>query len=191
MKKEIKFMKEYLEAVGKIWGKDLKMMKYLEGRVFKILKLKDGLIEFEKPRIETSFCYGEDGGESYDIALKNCEIVKTQYKSFLRQNLSEMEKVIQKLRGKLGEIEDEFWWQDICICDNYTKAPEIKYWTAMDRERKDLYKTQNLREATKEEIRQILQIFYEMKENLTKRCETYWKRFGGSKLHAWTYWINA
>lgn len=191
MKKEKEFMKDYLFEVGKIWGNDAKMMKYLENKVFKIIKLKDGLIEFEKPSVETRFCYGEDGGESLDIAIKNCEAVSTKFNVFLRENLSEIEKVLKKLKGKLGQCEDEFWYQNVCICDNYNKAPYIKYWTCMDQDRENLYTTQNLRRATKEEIEAIINVYEELKEYMIKKCKTYWKRFGGSKLHTWTYWVNA
>ena len=47
-----------------------------------------------------------------------------------------------------------------------------------------------LRELTKAEIKEILEVYKKQKENFTKRLNTYLKKYGLSKLHTWTYLID-
>ena len=45
--------------------------------------------------------------------------------------------------------------------------------------------------ATDEDIEVLKRGVKAQIDDLTKRCATYWKRFGGSKLKTWTYWADA
>ena len=47
-----------------------------------------------------------------------------------------------------------------------------------------------IREATKEDLLLIIEVYKQQIENFKKRLNTYLKRYGLSKLRTWTYLVD-
>lgn len=187
---------KYLEIERRKWNNDEKMVKHLEKNFFNAIEVKDGLLVFNKPYIEKWFCYSYDEfqPDTCDMAQRQCEAVRNKFDVFLRANLKDIERWIKVLEGKAGIGDDIRANQDIYIYDTYydedgAEGDRIKSWTndTEDEIKYRFSKNTKYRKAEKDEIEKILEMYYEMRAYMKKRCETYWKRFGGEKLRTWTY----
>lgn len=189
----MKNLKErYLELEMKKWNGDEKMVNFLAKNFFNGIDLKDGMMIFSKPSIEKYYCYSYDElrYETVDIAEKQCRNVRESFEAFLKENLKDIERRIKRF----GEIlkEENRGWDKAWIIEHYTDNDDItkslKEWTInSDEEIKFRFKEGTYRIADMEEIKNILRVYIEMREYMIKRCKTYWKRYGGSKLRTWTY----
>lgn len=190
-KKELK--QKFLEIEAKHW-KSESMLKFFEKNFFSAVELKDGsIIEFSKPSINTHFCYSFDEfrPDTIDFAHQCCDSVRKNFDVFLSKNLRDINRKIDLLRTKIEE--ENKHWEKIYIFERYYRKEGegkslLKDWTNSNEEDiKFRFRDNNYRLADLDEIKAIFTAYIELKEYMTKRCKTYWKRFGGSKLHTWTY----
>lgn len=185
--KDSDLMEEYLNEYRKVWSKDSKMIDYLRKQVSKIIRLSNGgLLCFEKPRIETSFCFGYD----YDStgADNMAHHAKTNEDYFLNENLSEIDTNISKIEdanyylclyrksyGSKGE-------NKLNIFDFYIYN-HSQYIRACEDER-----LLELQRANEEDKKMILETFKSERVKFEKRLKTYLKKYGLSKIKSWSYW---
>lgn len=182
---------QYMEEVKKVW-KTERMQKYCESQFFGAVEISDGLIVKEKEKVRTRFCYGEDGGESYNIALNNCEAVSSKFDVFLRENLKYLDRDIEEIKQMIKEVGQTAWIKRAFIGNNYEESDKLKFFVILYTGRENGYSAKvKLRQATKEDLFKILDLYMQFRADRIKKCKAYWKRFGGSKLHTWTYWENA
>lgn len=181
---------KYMEEVRKVW-KDEGMRDFCEKQFFGAVEISDGMICLDKEKVKTRFCYGEDGGESLNRAISNCYAVEHKLEVFIRENIKRIERDIYDLKEMLKEINQTCWIRRAWIGNKYSgESNKLKFWTILYSGREDAYKG-GIRQATKDDLEKILKLYEEFKEYRIKQCKTYWKRYGGSKLHTWTYWENA
>ena len=176
-----------------VYKSDEGMRKYFEKRTFKVIKLEEGgLLDFEKPSVKTRFCYSFDElrPDSLGECFEQCDSVKNEYKVFLAENTYEIKKrvdALKKILERNGEG-DEFVWivptyrdygkDERFVSYSYGRQNKISsYWKEAER-------------ASIEDVKKILEVEEELLKYVEKKCETYWKRYGGSKLRVWSYSIN-
>lgn len=160
-----------------------KWVKYYEKKTLCVKELPNGdVVAFEKPHVETRFCYSYDEVadcrghlDTMGRASRACDSVKSNYDIFLAENL-------QYLKRDLDSINDGY--RPIYLNRlNGMESPNVVSYSG--------YRNgMNGWVASPEDIAVIKSGLEEQIAYLTKQCATYWKRFGGSKLKTWTYSIN-
>lgn len=142
---------------------------YIVGGGF-FCRLSDGgLVEFVKPEIETSFCFGYGICGTYEDALKSKANAKEDY--FLRENLRGIDDRIKELKS------DDILFiycnaANIEVSRNWSNTPLQNWKTAMmnDTDRARLLEAYKLQRAKFE-----------------KRLHAYLKRYGVSKVKKFTH----
>ena len=151
-------------------------MKWYDSAV----KLSDGVVLFERPKIETKFCF-RDEGPDYEFykELGSDENLLRDY--FIRENMDQngiaepdenTDMYIVKYHGEYrpGRVYVKF-----CNCPEYL----------------NLGREDTVRIATDTERSLYLAELARVRKAFRKRLDTYLKRYGVSKLHTWSYWADA
>lgn len=178
---------EYL----KVWPNSADMVEYCQGKISNAVKLSDGrIVVVEKQKLETSFCFGYStcgqGAESEE-ANNAARHARTNEDYFREQNLKDFQTKIDLLKG----LKDKSWNQSAYLCQSsYSSCGPINvhevvslYYSDFVRNEQGLYS-----EMSEADKKLILAMYEEEKEKMTKRVNTYLKRYGLSKLNVWTYW---
>ena len=183
-KKEIKTKKDELkqkyinEVISTVFKEN--MRKYFNNTISQIVELKNGsLVCFDKPKIETRFCFGynELDHEDYENTQNACSNFTES--GFLNENLKELYHNLKLLKNENIYIIRQYpsyntlckdWINEKTLNDYYSNVESIKL---------DEDDIKILIEAQKEEI-----------EKFKKRLNVYLKKYGTSKLRTWTYSVN-
>lgn len=175
----------------KVWKDDEKMIKFCQGEISNAVKLSDGrIVIVKKQKLETSFCFGYSTcgqGGDYDEANKAAHIANTSENYFREQNLKEFDDKIALLKTD----KEESWHRDAYLSqNNYVSYGLVNIHEVVGLHRCDF---EDQRWGTYVEIPEadrmlILAMYEEEKEKMSKRIDTYLKRYGLSKLNVWTYW---
>ncbi len=155
----------------------------------RLVRLEDGgIVEIDRPRIETQFPFGEDDrgqGEeepgSMKYALKQCANVRTK-NGFISRNLADFDKGAEWTNK--SEFSAKRWWK---------QADEPKP-IARELVRVDPWKPRDKRDLyplTPRDRANIRAAVARVRTDFLRRLETWWKRFGAEHVHAWTYWTEA
>ncbi len=181
-------MHDYLTELGKHWKGD--MIDYFRKRASLIIRLSNGgLFCFEKPRIETSFCFGYGHSsvdtESYDNANKMVNHARTNEQFFLDSNLADFDRIFACLKKDCSHPhlrrviygDDRLNIFDLCNFthwewENKKKSPDVVALNDDDRKR--------IEDGAKHE-----------RAKFERRLHTYLKRYGLSKIKSWSYWADA
>lgn len=169
--------KEYAKLLcDKVYNGNPKEMKYFVGSVLCAVETSRGLLAIKKPHVKTRICYGYGQGRDYESAQNASENVRSDYEAFLDENLffDSASRMLKNIEKGCSVILDESGYGEGFACvrtgwDTIRKGETI---------------------ATQEDVKKIVEALKLAVENLKKRCATYWKRFGGSKLETWTYWAD-
>lgn len=180
MNKELKneYIKSLLETT---FNNSETMRKHFEKSISNVVKLSAGLLAFDKPYIKTSFCYSYDeimdchaGTDTYQQAIKNCDVKAI---TFFNDNMED-------LNRKLKTLQEE----KIYFIRNYNRNDlAIKFVTESY---KDRFPSEIIAEATDEDVEILIEAVKEEINKFMKRLQTYYKKYGLSKLRTWTYSIN-
>lgn len=204
----MKANKELLQAeYSKVW-KDQKMIDFCVNKVAAVAVLPSGeIVTVEKRKIEKDFCFGESGYD-YDDAQKAAATARKSQGYFKRENLKPFDEWLKDLEDaldfkgnyalvinpkayysqtddcKLASVEFVRFWEVIDACGGECHVDELpgKELTIRGCSR---------RIATNEEIRLIMDAYREARAAHEKKVDSYLKRFGTSKVNAWTYWREA
>ena len=150
-------------------------MKQIGGAV----RLDDGnWIVFEKPSIETSFCFGHglngiSTEDDYKRAESNCEAVKEK-DNFIRYNLDDF-------------CNRHFFDTGLYTLPHYSKSEKFR---DIITNRMFHFANEMPKPVSENDTKKIRDELNRMKEEFRKRLETYWKRFGNTKLKTWTYLVD-
>lgn len=197
------------EQYGMVWGTDHKMVDYCVGKVSRMAILPGGeIIVVDKERIETRFCFGESGYD-FDEAVAAAQHARTSADYFKRENMKRFDEWLSDLVDAMGDdgryklcimtggayigqgeacrlhnIELMRFTDIIDACGGSCYASELP-------ERELEYRGRKFRVATREEHEIILQAYREAAKDHERKVDGYLKRYGTSKVHAWTYWRDA
>ena len=160
------------------------------------LKFDNCFLGFEKPSIQTRFCfsYGLNGVSSqkdYNEAKVQERNIKTNQQAFINANLENLNKSIEKIETFISQWIDK---KERCFSARYNKIficknsrNHLAYLTWSWDYDNIINKNAIIKEATKEDLLLIIEVYKQQIKNFKKRLNTYLKRYGLSKLTTWTY----
>ena len=161
------------------WAKGQRDPDYIMKAYESAIKLADGIVLFDRPKIETKFCF-RDEGPDYEFYKECCANKDVLRDYFIRENMDQQ---------RIAEPEEG---QDMYIVnygDNRTGREYVHFcrWP----EDLNLRREDTFRKATDEERRVYLAELGRVRKAFRKRLDTYLKKYGVSKLHTWSYWADA
>ena len=171
-----------------VWHKDIKMVDYCVNKTAYIVELQNGdIIPIEKPRIEKDFCFGYSDSrydtEDYDRASDMANHASTSENYFITKNLKDIDNTIAELEG------EKLNYFQYYIRISYTGQPDNSKLKALHQlhfdkeiEGKDYNKLEG------ENLKRVIEGYKIVKTDFEKRLKTYLKRYGMSKVKAWSYW---
>ena len=181
---------EYRGELVKLWRTDTSMIDFCIKKISSIRKLSNGgLITWEKPQINTNFCFGYMGQSDEGDAQQMAQNAKKNEDYFLSENLGIFDVTITKIESTLKKNNEN----KLYIYKEYSRD-SVNLWgfTVLSfsefiyqNERK-IYN--EIQEASDEDIRTILAAEKEERKKFEKRLKTYLKRYGLSKVKTWSYW---
>ena len=88
---------------AKVWHGDEKMTDYCTKKASCVIDLRGYLVDFDKPSIETRFCFGEHGYD-FDEVAETCHRASESEQYFMRYNMEHTDAfdVIAALDGEGG-----------------------------------------------------------------------------------------
>lgn len=188
-----------LQVSRPTWGESWR--KYYEKKTLTAARLIYGeLVEIEKKHMKTDFCfgYGMNGADFDDEApdawraAKSC---RDSFPFFLSENLEDTKKTLKWLRKGLRNINCECEWNYLVVVTTpvQTFVSEIDryscYWGYRSEE-EIMQRCDNqaeIRRLSVGDIRLLIAAYKAQLADIAKRCKSYWKRYGGSKLNTWAY----
>lgn len=161
------------------YGND-RMNEWVVKNTAEVIKLSDGkLLGFDKPRVETHFCFHDEGAE-YEL-YKDLHASENRMKSyFMSENMKQYDELLNRLEGK----KDEYSTFRLCLY-NYRNGNYKLTW--MSGFNLDEYHI----ELNEKDLPQVLAVVKKLRADFEKRLNTWWKRYGVDKLKTWTYWADA
>ncbi len=154
-----------------------------------VIKLTDGFILVEQPKIEKNFCFGYSDSAYNNDSLNNASrcaaTARTSEDYFIQENLEHFNRQIESVK------EHRNWWYISNLYIDYAnKGDKIKYFKNY-RYVQEWQKLEHDRKATDDEINLYIEALEMAKSVLLKRLQTYLKKYGLSKVRSWTYWQDA
>lgn len=179
---------EYLNEINEtIWKGDTHMQEYIKKECSDVFKSTGGhYVNFAKPSIKKDFCFGHGCNglstqEDIESACNSAAYARTNEGYFLRENLEQFDSQLELLDS--GE--------KIYLMQSYYKPTKIacirseKYFWHFKWDRDKI-----VEELSEFDIQELKKMILNEKEKFTKRLNTYLKRYGLSKVHAWTYLVD-
>lgn len=162
------------------WAKGQRDSDYIMKAYESAVKLADGIVLFDRPKIETKFCF-RDEGPDYEFYKECCANKDVLRDYFIRENMDQ-QRIAEPVEGK-----------DMYIVRYYDDNREGREYVHFCRWPEDLNlrREDTFRKATDEERRTYLAELGRVRKAFRKRLDTYLKKYGVSKLHIWSYWADA
>ena len=198
-------LEEYMAEIAKVYPNDKSMLDYHRKEWSGGVRLQNGgIVCFEKPRIDTQFCFGYSScgqGPEYEEANAACRAAKSE-EYFLQHNLSGMDEEIRALECNCDYPQGEYnhrydgkaWFlQRVSYTGEREPLNVWRYyaWREWDVNNEPWRYTPGMYEKMSDADRQtILAGLKREREKFDKRLHTYLKRYGTSKLRTWTYWMD-
>ena len=194
---------------AKVW-KDQKMTDYCTNKVAEFEILPNGnIVTVDKRSIEKDFCFGESGYD-YDDAQAMAAHARKSEDYFKKQNMRYFEDCLNSLAECVNLNNNGMYVLAIATRAYYSQTEDCKlsepHWCKLTEVIDALGGSCVLEElpgtevtiygipyriATKEEIKQIRDMYERAAKNHEKRVDTYLKKYGTSKVRSWTYWRDA
>lgn len=177
---------KYCEALRDAWKNEQKMVDYCLKHAAVIKEYDGKILIVSKKSIETSFCFGYgwsgvSNGEEQEAAYNMAEYARKSKEHFIEENIKEINDEINYLKDNADQIyyNKKYWTQsndNPLIHLNYVKF--------------DHYLDDGDVKAPQEMIDLYIKMLEESKAKFIKRLNTYLKRFGLSKVRAWSYLVD-
>lgn len=186
----------YEEGLHDVWKKDSKMIAWEMKQIAYLIPICGGkfIIELSKPKIENEFWFGESDmgqGLSHEENAKRMTRVNSNIIDyFIEKNLEDIEDTITKLHniidGKSLNLKPKHYiYYYSCPKDSpihgFTIENTNYAWSGVNGETWDV---------EKKDLKNILDAYILLKQDFEKRLETYIKKYGTSKMHVRSYWID-
>lgn len=196
MKTQKELKEKYMDIIKKEVWSDGRMQEYARKQCAYVVELSNGnIIDIDKPRIETNFCFGmgmyatytqeqfEEAEELADNARKNVDY-------FISEN---MKQIIEKIDSLKEALENK---NEVYTYIHYTGQPDnsdlVDYCCVSISHNPEFepYRWSNLktvRKLSNEDIQAIINGLNEVAKKFMKRLNAYLKKYGLEKLNVWTY----
>jgi len=185
------------------WRKEWKHWR--NGHFF--YKLADGIVLYiNRPGIETRFCCGEDergqGGEEYGTmayALKENADKRTEA-GFKAANLGDFDRAhrIDEDEATTREYEAADKEQREMLRLRWGRGGDPKAvvrhsWNGREwkGDGSAFFNSDIVRLFTADDFARLREAVRKVRADFVRRLDAYWKRYGDSKIHTWTYWTEA
>ena len=176
---------EYMEKVMAGENSE-RWRKYYEGEIGGLVKLTDGsIVLIRKPKIETDFCFGESGYDA-DEKAGMADRARSSESYFRSENLKDLKSVIDFLSR---DDDEPFVRDNSAIVEPTYKAGISNFYRGSLFDRHSGKKVFD--EISEEDRERLLEGYRKVYAAFEKRIDAYLKRYGLSKVHAWTYWLDA
>lgn len=207
-KKPAKVDKELLRREYSLVWDNEKMISHCLNKAAAVAELPGGeMIVVEKQGIETRFCFGESGYD-YEEAQSEAAHARTSKDYFKRENMERFNRIISDIRAQLDGTGRKML---VLYPRHYIGQPNecrlASFGFAWDHDVVeaaggscflDQMGGQELtirgtfcRVMTDEEIKAVLSAYEQAAADHEKKVDAYLKRYGTSKVRAWTYWRDA
>ena len=186
--KELKAM--YSEILfSEVWNGNQRMVDHCLKEAAYIVELTSGdIVAIQKPRIQKDFCFGYSDSrydtEDFDRANEAAHHAATSTEYFISENLKGIDKIIDRLEGKRSD------W-DYHIRIPYYGQPEESKLKAMHSFYWYDEKGKQFPKLAGEDRERVLAGYKVVRADFVKRLNSYLKRYGMSKVNAWSYWRDA
>lgn len=188
MKIDETILKQVKDEYGKMYGYatrgDMEMLAWCIKKIGGVARLANGLFfVVEKPDVETKFCFGYGlNGVADEKSFQSANDAKdsmSQKENFIGANLEEFDRHYRLLTsGK-----DVYYYRE----SRNRKTPPTNL-VGLSESMNAYYGC--IGKVSKEDLDTIKAEVARVREDFAKRLETYWKRYGSSKLKTWTYLVD-
>lgn len=173
---------EIRERYEIVYGNSAKMVDYCTNSVLSVWKFRDGIVPVDKVKIKTDFCFGYSDSrydtDGYDRANNLAEMAMQNQTYFVKANHKDAgyARIIQSLNSgnlkayAMPHYDGNSGIYCVGFCKTWENIP--KNAVLLTAEEKDQYR-KILAEACKAHHKKIM---------------TYLKRYGLTKVNAWSYW---
>lgn len=197
-----------------VWHNNEKMTDFCTNKVATLAELPGGdFIPVEKQKIEKDFCFGESGYD-YDEAQESAAHARTSESHFKRENM-------KRFRSSIQDIEEQYdlFAADPSLPRYLLLIAEKQYYEQPDKSPLkgiSFFRDGQVLEAmggsafiqdipgahvtiwnnryrvpTLAELDAIKAAYEQAAQEHEKKVDAYLKKYGLSKVHAWTYWRDA
>lgn len=197
-------MKQYLEVLKTVYPRTPSMQEYCLSTVDEIITLENGLFfVLEKQKIETDFCFGYSCSaydtEDYDRANRCVTKAYENEQYFIRENLKRYRQILEQLSddsyvpvlrdhynaretGNLKSLDFIRCWDWEMKLRQQSAAEIVAGNSPMNR---PLYL------LTESDIALVKSAYERAMQRQEKKVRAYLKRYGLTKIRAWSYWRDA
>ena len=156
------------------------MVEYCVSHTSGYAEIGDCIVTFDKPHIETWFCFGEHGYD-YDEVNETCRKLSTDEDYFIAKNMREFNR-LQKLIAETRQGYYKPWLV------HHGDGSDLGYVTFTDIFEEPRGK--DPLQLTSAGLDVYAELVADEREKFEKRLRTYLKRYGMSKCRFWTYWAD-
>ena len=197
-------MKQYLEILKTVYPRSQSMQDYCLSTVDEIVTLENGLFcIIEKQKIETDFCFGYSCSpydtEDYDRANRCVTKAYENEQYFIRENLKRYRAVLDLLSDEsyVPVLRDHYNARET---GNLKSLDFIRCWDwEMKLRQQSAHEiaAENLSEnhpyylLTESDIALVKSAYESAMQRQDKKVRAYLKRYGLTKIRAWSYWRDA
>ena len=178
--------RDFLDLVKKHVKGDESYFKYFKNKTAAIVRLECGKLAYiDKPSINTAFCYAEGGQYgTMENALSCCDIAEKDQKHFRDSNMKDILSKINEVKSMKREGREVFLYFFETKNSGFGEIYSLTYY---DIER-NFFNLKNAVKLTPSDREQYLSALESVRDSFRKRIDTYLKRYGLSKVRAWTYY---
>ena len=186
-------IKEYAKRE---WPNNERMSGWLQKHTAGVVKLNDTLLGIDKPSIETTLAF-HDEGPNYDLykdLLKNTDKMK-EY--FIYQNTKDLHRIVQTLKTEncmqypyvlgvmyLDNGTARVVWEDY---SHLTDCEEIETGLKKHEKMPNVVPVVCLAAEDRE---MIISAYKKVLADFEKRLSVWWKKYGFEKLNSFIYWAD-
>lgn len=191
----------YRDALEALWGDGKGMVDYCMKQAYTIANVNGRLLPIEKQHIETRFCFGYSDcgqGEDYLTAIRRADNARNNAEYFKWANLKDYTRHIEALANSpdaLALCNDCDKESPICALHAFRRR-EVLDAVGGSAKLEDLkgaivkVKGRDAYILTDEDRATIRDAYEQAAKAHEKRVDAYLKRYGTSKVKAWTYWMD-
>ena len=160
----------------KVWGSDQKMIDYCLKQADEVIEFHDAIVTLDKPTIQKDFCFSYGQYLCTDNDKKEATV--TQW--FTESNLSQCD-VLEGL--------DDPYHTMVAVLVKSDENSQIRHlWVMSSFEAQEDRSV--VRVLTDDEVKMVKDAVERQKAKFTKRLNSYLKRYGLSKVNAWSYLLD-
>lgn len=196
-------------------GHDERDQKYYRNSTYATIPFREGdktyWYRVERPQsLNTSFCYGygyNGVSDDEDERDAHSQVGNESFQQFLDSNIEQHKWMLNMLKtGKDPERDYYGTRQPVaCLAKRYdaqrtgeawfiwipasieTEEDAYRYVESNWELKNRIYNCDAIHLLTPEEKERVIKAYEGAVADITKRCETYWKRYGNTKFRSWSY----